>query len=55
MGSVGAMKVVLEEEWCRIAIAEINPEISKLPGILEHCLAVKGANNYHALNPPPIT
>lgn len=46
--SVGAMKLVLEEEWDGITIAEINIEILKLPGIMERCLAVKGANNYHA-------
>lgn len=42
------MKAVLEEEWEKATIAKINPEILKLPGIMERCLVVKGANNYHA-------
>ena len=46
--SVGAMKAVLEEEWDRITIAEINLEILKLLDIMKRCLAVKGGNNYHA-------
>lgn len=46
--SVGVMKAVLEEEWGKITIAEINLEILKLPNIMEWCLAVKGSNNYHA-------
>ena len=46
--SVGAMKAVLEEEWDRLTIAEINLEILKLPEIMRRCLAVKGSNNYHA-------
>ena len=46
--TVGAMKVVLQEEWDRIAVEEINLEILKLPVIMQRCLAVNGANNYHA-------
>ena len=42
------MKAVLEQESDKITIAEINMEILKLPRIMERCLAVKGANNYHA-------
>ena len=46
--SVGAMKQVLEEEWEKITIAEINLEILKLLQIMKRSLAVNGANNYHA-------
>ena len=44
--SVGIMKQVLEEEWDRLTIAEINLEILKLLGIMERCMAVKGGNCY---------
>ena len=42
------MKLVLEEEWERITVAEINLEFLKLLGIMQRCLAVNGGNNYHA-------
>ena len=46
--SVSLMKQVLTEEWDKITIEEINVEIEKLPGIMQHCLAVSGGNKYHA-------
>jgi len=40
------MKVVLEEEWSKITIEEINHEIVKLPDIMVRCIAKKGGNNF---------
>jgi hypothetical protein len=42
------MKKVLQEEWDKITIDEINTEIAKLPTIMRRCIAVNGGNNYHA-------
>jgi hypothetical protein len=42
------MKKALIEEWDNLSIEEINIEIAKLPIIMEHCIAVKGDNNFHA-------
>ena len=46
--SVSLMKEVLTEEWDKITVEEINAEITKLPGIIQRCLAVAGGNKYHA-------
>ncbi|RPA98886.1 hypothetical protein L873DRAFT_1686154, partial [Choiromyces venosus 120613-1] len=42
------MKSVLNEEWARITIEEIDKEIAKLPIIMSRCIAVNGSNNFHA-------
>jgi len=42
------MKIVLEEEWLKITIEEINHEIVKLPDIMVRCIAKKGGNNFQA-------
>jgi stage III sporulation protein SpoIIIAA len=34
------MKEVLQEEWDRITIEEINKEISRLPTVMARCIAV---------------
>ncbi|RPA91796.1 hypothetical protein L873DRAFT_1712640 [Choiromyces venosus 120613-1] len=36
--SEGAMKLVLQQEWEKITIEEVNWEISKLPNILAQCI-----------------
>lgn len=46
--TVGEMKRVLQEEWDKITVEEINTEIAKLPTIMQRCIAVNGGNNYHA-------
>jgi len=46
--TVTEMKEVLQEEWEKITIEEINKEIDLLPSIISGCLAVNGSNNYHA-------
>lgn len=43
-----AMESVLNKEWVRITIQEIDKEIAKLPIIMSRCIAVKGSNNLHA-------
>ena len=42
------MKLVLQEEWDKITIEEINKEVAKLPSIIAKCINVNGGNNYHA-------
>jgi len=42
------MKIVLEEEWLKITIEEINHEIVKVPDIMVRCIAKKGGNNFQA-------
>jgi len=42
------MKVVLEEEWSRLTLEEINHEIVKLPDIMARCIAKKGGNHFQA-------
>ena len=46
--TVAEMKVVLQEEWEKITVEEINKEIAQLPKIMQRCLSVNGSNNYHA-------
>ncbi|KAA8913099.1 hypothetical protein FN846DRAFT_886784 [Sphaerosporella brunnea] len=43
----GRMKEVLQEEWDRITIEEINREISRLPKVMARCIADNGGNNFH--------
>jgi transposase len=45
--TVSRMKEVLQEEWDRITIEEINREIARLPKVMERCIAVNGGNNFH--------
>jgi uncharacterized protein (DUF2267 family) len=42
------MKSVLQQEWDRITIEEIDKAIAKLPIIIARCISVKGGNNSHA-------
>jgi len=42
------MKLVLQEEWDRITIEDINKEEAKLPSIIDKCINVDGENIYHA-------
>jgi hypothetical protein len=46
--TVTDVKLVLQEEWEKIRVEEINCEIDKLPTIVTRCLAVNGGNNFHA-------
>jgi transposase len=46
--TVNRMKQVLQEEWDKITIEEINTEIAKLPTIMRRCIGVNGGNKYHA-------
>jgi len=46
--TVTDMKLVLQEEWEKITVEEINCEIDKLATIVTRCLAVNGGNNFHA-------
>ena len=46
--SLPQMKLVLQEEWDKITIEEINKEVAKLPSIIAKCINVNGGNNYHA-------
>jgi transposase len=46
--TVKDMKRVLQEEWDKITIEEINTEIAKLPTIMQRCINVNGRNKYHA-------
>jgi transposase len=46
--TVKAMKKVLQEEWDKITIEEINNEIAKLPTIMRRCIEVNGGNKFHA-------
>ena len=41
------MRVVLQEEWDRIAIEEINALFQRLPTVMQRCIAVDGGNNLH--------
>src|SRR5204862_2871924 len=45
--TVAHMKQVLQEEWDRITIEEINREISRLTKVMEKCIACNGGNNFH--------
>jgi len=42
------MKVVLEVEWSRLTLEEINYKIVKLPDIMVRCIAKKGGNHFQA-------
>ena len=42
------MKLILQEEWDRITIEDINKEVAKLPRIIAKCININGGNNYHA-------
>ena len=46
--SLPQMKLILQEEWDRITIEDINKEVAKLPSIITKCINVYGGNNYHA-------
>jgi len=46
--SLPQMKIVLQEEWDKITIEDINKEVAKLPSIIAKCINVDGGNNYHA-------
>ena len=39
------MRVVLQEEWDRIAVEEINALFQRLPTVIQRCIAVDGGNN----------
>ena len=39
------MRVVLQGEWDRIAIEEINALFQQLPTVMQRCIAVDGGNN----------
>jgi len=41
------MRVVLQEEWDRITIGEINTLYNRLPTVMQRCIAVDGGNNFH--------
>jgi len=41
------MRVVLQEEWNRITIEEINALFQRLPTVMQRCIAVDGGNNFH--------
>ena len=41
------MRVVLQEEWDRITIEEINALFQRLPTVMQRCIAVDGGNNFH--------
>ena len=38
------MRVVLQEEWDRITIEEINALFQRLPTVMQRCVAVAGNN-----------
>lgn len=42
------MKAVLQEEWAKITVDEINNEISKLPLIMGRCMLQDGGNKFDA-------
>ena len=46
--TMGGMKRVLQEQWDKIIIEEINREVGKLPTIMQRCIDVNGNNKYHA-------
>ncbi|RPB02541.1 hypothetical protein L873DRAFT_1673054, partial [Choiromyces venosus 120613-1] len=46
--SLPQMKLVLQEEWDKITIEDINKEVTKLPSIIAKYIIVEGGNNYHA-------
>ena len=42
------MKAVLQEEWAKITVDEINNEILKLPLIMGRCMLQDGGNKFDA-------
>ncbi|RPA96434.1 hypothetical protein L873DRAFT_1694296, partial [Choiromyces venosus 120613-1] len=42
------MAMVLQEEWDKITIDEINREIGKLPRIMQQCIEQSGGNKFQA-------
>ncbi|RPA95906.1 hypothetical protein L873DRAFT_1696342, partial [Choiromyces venosus 120613-1] len=42
------MAMVLQEEWDKITIDEINREIGKLPRIMQQCIEQNGGNKFQA-------
>jgi len=41
------MREVLQEEWDRITIEEINALYTRLPTVMQRCIDVDGGNNFH--------
>jgi len=46
--SLPQMRLVLQEEWDRVTIEDINKVVARLPSIIAKCILVNGGNNYHA-------
>ena len=46
--SITEMRLVLEEEWDRLTIDEINAQISFLPKTMDLCIKQAGGNKFHA-------
>ncbi|RPB02492.1 hypothetical protein L873DRAFT_1841656 [Choiromyces venosus 120613-1] len=46
--SLPQMKLVLQGQWDKITIEDINKEVAKLPSIIAKCIIVQGGNNYYA-------
>ncbi|RPA99510.1 hypothetical protein L873DRAFT_1683623 [Choiromyces venosus 120613-1] len=42
------METVLQEEWDKITIEEINHEIVKLPDIMIRCIAANSGNKFQS-------
>ncbi|RPA97730.1 hypothetical protein L873DRAFT_1689738 [Choiromyces venosus 120613-1] len=43
----GEMKIILQEEWDRITIEEVNQQICRLPKIMAKCIEKNGGNKFH--------
>jgi len=39
--------VLLQEEWDRVAVEEINALFQRRPTGMQRCIAVDGGNNFH--------
>ncbi|RPA93211.1 hypothetical protein L873DRAFT_1706373, partial [Choiromyces venosus 120613-1] len=46
--TITPMAIVLQEEWDKITIDEINREIGKLPRIMQQCIEQNGGNKFQA-------
>ncbi|RPA97083.1 hypothetical protein L873DRAFT_1629429, partial [Choiromyces venosus 120613-1] len=44
--TITPMAIVLQEEWDKITIDEINREIGKLPRIMQQCIEQNGGNKF---------
>jgi len=42
------MRLVLQEEWDRVTIEDINKEVARVSSIIAKWILVNGGNNYHA-------